>query len=405
MAEEALRGVRIIELADRLGEFCGRLLAGLGADVIKVEPPGGAPSRRIGPFYEGRPGPERSLHFWQYNLGKRAVTLDPTNAQERDLLRRLVRSADVVLESYPPGHLDRLGAGYRDIADARVVWVSMSDFGQDGPYRDWQGSDLVHLALGGQMAVCGYPAGEDGYDTPPIAPQMNHAEHIASLQACTDILAALFERSLSGRGQYIDFSVHSAVNACTEFHLSTYLVGQKVASRGGTNSLTGAVDRDGVPVVTQPALFPGEWERIAEMLAEDEDLRYVLEPEFADPVQRMSPAVQDRLLEAQRTWVSRRSAEEIFHMAQRRGVAWAPVRKPHASLTDEHFRMRGNFTEVAHPELGRSFTYGTTPWVSPEMPWRAGPRAPLLGEHNAEVFGALSPGPREAAAPGPEAAP
>src|SRR5262245_52913688 len=105
MAEEALRGVRVIELADQLGEVCGRLLAGLGADVVKVEPPSGAPSRRIGPFYEGRPGPERSLHFWQYNLGKRAVTLDLTNAQGRDLLRRLVRSADVVLESYPPGHL------------------------------------------------------------------------------------------------------------------------------------------------------------------------------------------------------------------------------------------------------------------------------------------------------------
>src|SRR5438874_7324370 len=112
MAEEALKGVRVIELADRWGEFCGRLLAGLGAEVIKVEPPEGAPSRRIGPFFEGQPGPERSLHFWQYNLGKRGVTLDPTTDQGRDLLRRLVRSADVVLESYAPGHLDRLGLGY-----------------------------------------------------------------------------------------------------------------------------------------------------------------------------------------------------------------------------------------------------------------------------------------------------
>jgi crotonobetainyl-CoA:carnitine CoA-transferase CaiB-like acyl-CoA transferase len=397
MAGEALEGVRVVELADRLGEFCGRLLAGLGADVIKVEPPGGAPSRRIGPFYEGRPGPERSLHFWQYNLGKRGVTLDLGNAGGRDLLRRLVGSADVVLESYPPGHLDGLGVGYRDIAEERVVWLSMTDFGQGGPYREWQASDLVHLALGGQMAVCGYPAGDDGHDTPPIAPQMDQAEHIASNQACTDLLAALFERGLSGRGQYIDFSVHSAVGACSEFHLSTYLVSGKVASRGGTTSLTGAVDRDGVPVVTQPALFPGEWERIAEMLAEDEDLRYVLEPEFADPVQRMTAAVQDRLQEAQRTWVSRRRAEEVFHLAQRRGVAWAPVRKPHASLTDEHFLMRGTFSEVAHPELGRSLTYGTTPWVSPEMPWRTGPRAPLPGEHNEAVYGALGLTPEELA--------
>src|SRR5262245_30249239 len=129
MAEGALDGVRVIELADRWGEFCGRLLAGLGAEVIKVEPPEGAPSRRIGPFYEGQPGPERSLHFWQYNLGKQGVTLDLTIAEGRDRLRQLVEGADVILESYAPGHLDGLGAGHRDIAGERVVWLSMTDFG------------------------------------------------------------------------------------------------------------------------------------------------------------------------------------------------------------------------------------------------------------------------------------
>src|SRR5438874_2942758 len=128
MAEEALKGVRVIELADRWGEFCGRLLAGLGAEVIKVEPPGGAPSRRIGPFYEGTPGPERSLHFWQYNLGKKGVTLNLESAGGQDLLRRLLATADVVLESYPPGYLDRLGIGYSALGTQHTtpVWLSMT---------------------------------------------------------------------------------------------------------------------------------------------------------------------------------------------------------------------------------------------------------------------------------------
>src|SRR5712691_10241416 len=117
MAEEALKGVRVIELTDQRGEFCGRLLAGLGADVIKVEPREGAPSRRIGPFYEGEPGPERSLHFWQYNLGKRGVTLNLEQPDGQDLLGRLIATADVVLESYPAGHLDKLGVGYRHLVE------------------------------------------------------------------------------------------------------------------------------------------------------------------------------------------------------------------------------------------------------------------------------------------------
>lgn len=382
-----LRGIRVLELADRRGEFCGRLLAGLGAEVIKIEPPGGASSRRIGPFYQGEPYPDRSLFFWQYNLGKQGITLDLTRPAGQDLLKRLVASADVLLESFRPGYLESLGLGYNQIGHPRLVWLAMTEFGQTGPYRDWQANDLVQLALGGQMMVAGYPPGENGWDTPPIAPQMEQSEHIAGDQAAMDILAALYERYTSGLGQYIDFSVHSAVNACTENHLAWYLVGQKVASRGGMANPP--VAKDGIPIQTMPPLFPGEWERTAEMLAQDEDLRYVLDPAFADPVKRMEAAQAERIQAAYHTWVSRRHSEDIFREAQGRGVVWAPIRRPHDSLTDEHFVMRGNFAEVEHPELGRRFTYAASPWVAPTMPWRVGPRAPLLGEHNHAVYSAL----------------
>jgi crotonobetainyl-CoA:carnitine CoA-transferase CaiB-like acyl-CoA transferase len=381
----ALHGIRVIELANPRGEFCGRLLAGLGADVIKVEPPTGAPSRRIGPFYRDVPGPERSLYYWHYNLGKRGVTLNLECVDGRELLRRLLDTADVVLESYPPRYLESRGLGYRDVASERQVWLSMTEFGQEGPYRDYAACDLTHLALGGQMMVSGYPPGEDGYDTPPIAPQMHQSEHIASDQACADVLAALYERHESGRGQYLDFSVHAAVNLCTENHLAWYLVARQVSGRGPQCPFPLA--GDGVPIVTMHPLFPGEWERMAEMLAQDEDLRYVLDPEFADPVKRVEAARAERVEAAFATWVSRRHGEDIFVEAQGRGVAWAPIRRPHEGVTDPHFRQRGNFVEVEHPELGRRFIYAAAPWVSPAMRWRTGPRAPLLGEHNAAVYG------------------
>ena len=167
-----LSGVRVIELADERGEFCGKLLAGLGADVVKVEPPGGSPTRRIGPFAGDLEDPEKSLYFWHYNFGKQSLVLDLETEPGRQRLRELAAGADVVLESCSPGTLDRLGLGYEALRalDPSLILASITPFGQTGPYRDWKGSDLVHLALGGAMACSGYdPTPEGEYDTPPIA--------------------------------------------------------------------------------------------------------------------------------------------------------------------------------------------------------------------------------------------
>lgn len=182
MTTGAFSGLRVIEIADEKGEFCGRILAGGGAEVIKIEPPGGSPTRRIGPFRNDVPDPEGSLYFWQYNLGKRSVTLDLDTEDDRAVLRRLAAGSDVVLESLPPGAMAGLGLGYEDLAalNPGIIVCSITSFGQSGPWRDLVADDLVHLALGGQMMVCGYDPGGDFdpsdpapfYDTPPIAPQM-----------------------------------------------------------------------------------------------------------------------------------------------------------------------------------------------------------------------------------------
>src|SRR5262245_34773010 len=147
MPDAVFTGLRVLEFADQRGEYCGKLFADMGADVIKVEPPGGGPTRRVGPFLDDQPGPDRSLFFWHYNTSKRGITLDLTLSEGRELFDLLLPTADVILESFPPGFLEELGLGYARLAEVnpRLVLTSITGFGQDGPRRDWKGSDLVHL--------------------------------------------------------------------------------------------------------------------------------------------------------------------------------------------------------------------------------------------------------------------
>src|SRR4051794_17506421 len=154
----ALTGLRVIELADEQAEYCGLLLAGLGADVVKVEPPGGSPTRRIGPFYEDVAGPERSLFFWQYNRSKRSIVLALDDGPDRAALSALLEQADVLVDSTPRGRLAELGLAPSDLRERNpgLIVARMTPFGDDGPWAGFQGSDLVHLALGGPMMNCGY---------------------------------------------------------------------------------------------------------------------------------------------------------------------------------------------------------------------------------------------------------
>ena len=176
-----LAGLRVLELTDEHAQFCGKLMADLGADVIKVEPPSGQKTRTIGPFLDDEPGLNRSLYFWHYNTSKKGITLDINTPEGAKIFQQLCGTADLVLESYPAGHLTDLGIGY-DVLSAlnpELIMCSVTPFGQDGPWRDYQTTDLLHLAAGGQMASSGYDE-EDVQGAPPIAPGGGNAWHIAS---------------------------------------------------------------------------------------------------------------------------------------------------------------------------------------------------------------------------------
>src|SRR3990170_3305135 len=163
-AEGMLSPYRVLDLTDEKGLLCGKILGDLGADVIKIERPGGDPARRIGPFYHDEPHPEKSLFWFAFNTSKRGITLNIETADGQEIFKRLVQTADFVIETFPPGYLAKLGLGYSDLEKINpgIILVSITPFGQTGPYKDWKGADIVAWATGGDMAPWGEP------DRPPI---------------------------------------------------------------------------------------------------------------------------------------------------------------------------------------------------------------------------------------------
>ena len=233
----ALDGTVVIENGDERGEFAGVLLASFGADVIKLEGRQGSPSRRLGPFSSSQPDPEQSLCFWRYNLGKKSVRLEVDQPAGRNVLERLGQRADVIIDAGEAADIDRRLGLYQAMRESnpRLIVCTITPFGLDGPYRNFKMTDLTQLAMGGVMASCGYdPRPDKMYDTPPIAPGMWHAYHIACEHAVIAITAALNFRELdelTGEGDCIDVSIHEAVSTCTEVALPSYIYNEKVVQR------------------------------------------------------------------------------------------------------------------------------------------------------------------------------
>ena len=411
-----LHGVRVIEVADELGEYTGVLLAGLGAEVIKIEPPCGSPTRAIGPFHGDTPDPERSLFFWHHNRGKRSVVLDLDTPAGTAALLRLLDGADVLLDS-SGGRLNRqlaldpasLSARFPGLVAARIT-----PFGDAGPWAGWKGSDLVHLALGGVMMNCGYdPDPQSNYDLPPIAPQLWHAYNIAGEQMAVGILAALLHRNRTGEGQDVSLAVHEAVAKNTELDLMSWVMQHAplwrltcrhaIAAPNHTPNISHSKDGRwfiswGVGARDKAKLVPflDRYGMAADLQppGSDADLR-------ARAIPGSGPGDDDtaHMLEVIQRFVRAFRYDDVpWREAQDAGLLWTPLRKPHESATDEHWLRRGSFAEIHHPELDRSFTYAVSKWLSTETSWQPGRRPPLLGEDTAAI---LAEPPRARAPPVP----
>jgi crotonobetainyl-CoA:carnitine CoA-transferase CaiB-like acyl-CoA transferase len=390
-----LEGLRILELADETGQFCGKLLGDLGADVIKIEPPGGERCRHVGPFLDDIPHPERSLAFWYHNTSKRGITLDLETADGRRIFARLAATSDVILETFRPGHLAALGFDYESLRaqNARLIMCALTPFGQTGPWRDYASTDLLHMAAGGEMASCGYDAA-DVPDAPPIAPGGGNAWHMGCHFAYMAIMAALVYRTVSGQGQYIDTSIHEACALTTEAAVANYVYrGETLRRQTGRHHAAGPTNRtqfrakDGtyVTALISGGLNPRNVSNLAALMDSFGMAGDLKDPRYQDPAVITANAshIIDDLLA---NFIASLPAEQVYHTAQERGFTWGAVRAPEALLDDAHLHDRGFWKQVEHPELGRSFTYPGEAAIYNGSPWRISRRAPLIGEHNTEIF-------------------
>jgi benzylsuccinate CoA-transferase BbsE subunit len=335
-----LSGVRVLELANETGQFCGKLLGDLGADVVKIEPPGGEPCRRIGPFLDDVPHPERSLSFWYYNTSKRGITLNPETVDGRDLFRRLAATADVILETFRPGHLSSLGCDYEALRkqNARVILCALTPFGQTGPWRDYLSADLLHMAAGGEMASSGYDEA-DVPNAPPIASGGGNACHMGCHFAYMAIMAALVYRTVSGRGQYFDASIHEACALTTESAIANYVYRGEVLQRhAGRHHAAGpsprtqfrAKDGNYVCALVGGRLNPKYVKELADLLDTNGMAGDLRDPKYQDPAviaANTSHIIDDIVA----NFVASLPAEEVYHTAQKRGFTWGAVRAPGAA--------------------------------------------------------------------------
>jgi len=376
----ALAGLRVLDLCDQKGAFAGKLLAGLGADVVLVEPPAGGALRAIPPFFQGAPGRERSLFFWFYAAGKRGITLDLAHPAAPAVLRRLAAAVDVVIESEPPGRLAALGCGPEALraSNPRLVVASITSFGQSGPYRDWRASDLVAQALGGMLYVNGR------LDGPPLGALGLQASHQAGIMAAVGIMSALIARDVTGRGQDVDVSLQAAVTGALEHVPGFWHQDGRIGVRQGTLHWTRYFRvgrcRDGW--VMHCTL--GDWTSLVEWMKADGIEADVLDDSSLDePKNRQAAA--ERVFDVLDAWAARYTVAELVEGAQLRRIPYAAVRPPEALLRDPHLAERGFFVPIEHPDLGVTVPYPGAPFRLTEGPWRVA-RPPRLGEHNADVY-------------------
>lgn len=374
-ADLPLSDITALELSEGIpGAWCGKLLAGLGARVVKIEPPGGERGRRIGPFAGDVPHPEKSGPFLYLNTWKESTVLDLSSAADREALLRLAEGADVAIESFPPGRLDALGLGYDALStrNPRLIFASITPFGQDGPYQEWLTTEIVAEALGGLLYTIGLPERE------PLKIGGSPAHYNAGGAAFSAIMAALWQRDRTGRGQRIDVAVHEAT-AISQIHASIE------ASWNGTN-LTRRPSvlleaKDGwASVGLEMGVSADTWPRVCAMLGRPE---LADDPRFASSAARRDN--REALQQIVEDWVRGQPKEAIYHLLQSMRSIAGYVATTEDLYNSEQLNGRGFFEEVEHPVAGTA--------RYPGLPFRIGDsrrvseRAPLLGEHADQVLG------------------
>jgi crotonobetainyl-CoA:carnitine CoA-transferase CaiB-like acyl-CoA transferase len=357
-----LNEYRVLDLTDEKGLFCSRLLSDMGAEVIRIHQPG-APAARV---------PE--------NAGKKSITLDICQPKGRDLFLQLVRKADVLVESFPPGYLGSRKLDYQALSsiNARLIVASISPFGQTGPKRDNKTSALVSSAAGGQAYVCGEPG------QPPLKPPGPQAYYTAGLFAANGILLALLNRRHSGRGQFLDISIHECVAGTLDHVLVRFFYERQIARRQGglywNNSFRIFPCLDGYVLLS----WSRDWETLVEWLDSEGRAGDLAEPRWRDETERQSKAAH--IVEVLSKWALTHTSDELVETGQLMHFPWARVASIADVVQSPQLIEREYFVQGVDPATGKKYKVPGAPVKMSASPWRVSADIPQADQHNREIF-------------------
>ncbi|MFB3884279.1 MAG: CaiB/BaiF CoA transferase family protein [Thermodesulfobacteriota bacterium] len=392
-----IKSCRVLDLSNELGFLCGKIMGDLGADVIKIEPPGGDPSRKLGPFYKDIPHPEKSLYWFAFNNNKRGITLNIETADGRDILKRLIASADILIESFSPGYMDSLGLGYSKLSEMtkdKIIMTSITPFGQEGPYKNYKASDIGIMAMSGCMHLVG------DTDRPPVRTSIPVSYVWTGSYAALGTLMAFFHQQITGKGQHVDVSAQASAAWSADtapFYWEadgtmTGRVGNAIAGR----SIHGAV---------MPAAYPCKDGYICWLIygarsggiTNKETAKWMQEKGITSEWLKKQdwdkfdpgPATQedfDQLTKPVSKFLSGLTKMEFLQEAVKRRIMGYPVSSAKDILENPQLQAREVWQKVEHPELGDTITYPGSWAKFSEASLGIRRRAPLIGEHNREIF-------------------
>ena len=380
--KRALEGVRVLELCQMVaGPYCTKLLADLGAEVVKVEPPRhGDAARHIPPFFHDQPESDTSGLFLYLNSGKLGITLNVETASGRDIFKELAADADIVVEDGPPGWMAQQGLDYDSLCrdNAPLIMASITPFGQTGPYCHYRACALNAFMAGGEGYLT--PGGVENADRPPLMAGRFIADYDSGLSAAIAILGALYWRQGGGQGQHIDISKQEAVMALNRLDMARWANEGDVITRAKQGVPYGGAlpCQDGYTVFVTWEVE--QWDLLVKFMGRPQ---WAADEKFADYASRYR---HGELINALLTeWMVGHTKEELYHEGQAAGVPFAMVYTARDLVESEQLKQRGFFEEIDHPRTGR-LTYPRVPYQFSETPCRAERPAPLLGEHNEEIL-------------------
>ena len=390
-----LNGCRALDLTDEKGFLGGKILADLGVDVIKIERPGGDPSRRIGPFWGNIADPEKSLYWFAYNSNKRGITLNIETTDGKEIFKKLVGASDFVIESFPPGYMETLGLDYSTLSSIKegIILTSITPFGQDGPYRGYQASDLVVMGMAGMLYLTG------DSDRPPVNVSIPQACLHGGGDAAAGTLIAYYHRQRTGKGQHVDISMQQSTAWFLATTIPFWELDGVILGRAGTfrtgmskNILQRQVwpCKDGYVFFAMLGGLAGAKtgrQLVAWMDAEGMSNEHLQSIDWENfDMATVTQEEIDRISNPIREFFQIHTKKEILDEALRRSMSICPLLSMQDLLNDANLRARDFWAEMEHPELETKITYPRQFVRSSEKVTMTRFRAPLIGEHNEEVY-------------------